>query len=95
MKVISAIVFVIIISFSFIFYSYLFAGCDVPLEYQKNKLLEHLTKNGLLHEYLTYDEEGSTKCSPSFIYKNKTQHIHYVLVDGGSITSWDYNDQKQ
>ncbi|WP_144391527.1 hypothetical protein [Pleionea sediminis] len=93
MKIVTAILLLIFSALGFVLYSYLFSGCDVPLEYQKERLLVHLKKNGLSEQYLSYDKEGSTECRPSFVYKSKTEHIHYVLVDGGNITSWNFNEQ--
>ena len=93
MKVLVGTFLVVLSLIGLVVYSYIFAGCDVPLEYQKQRLLDHLAREGLTEEFLAYDEKGSTDCRPSFIYKSKTEHIHFVLVDGGSITSWDYNAQ--
>ena len=93
MKIIFSVIIIFLSIIGFIFYSYLNAGCSVPLEYQKGKLLNYLSNQKLDAQYLTYDPKGSTECRPSFIYKSATQHIHFVLVDGGQITSWNYNEQ--
>jgi len=85
------VLFIIILAFGFIGYSYLYAGCDITLEYQTGKLHDHISSKGLDLKYLSFDAQGSTECKPSFIYKSETEHIHFVLVDGGKITSWDYN----
>ena len=76
---------------SFITYAYLYAGCDVPLEYQKERLVTHLDSKALPTQYLSYDEAGSTECRHSFHYKSETENIHFVIIDGGKITYWDYN----
>jgi len=74
-------------------YSYLFAGCGIDQNYAKTRVLEHLSLKGFNPQFLKYDEARSDKCKISFIYKNDKQNIHFMVIDGGKVKWWDYNER--
>ena len=74
-----------------IVYSYLFAGCgSTNIDYAKTRVIEHLKREGLPSKYLEFDDIGTSECKVAFTYKSNTQNIHFVVIDGGKVTWWDF-----
>ena len=76
-----------------VIYAYATAGCGVDREYQKSKVEMHLKEIGLPLEFLKYDEKQTTECRTSFIYISETENIHFMVIDGGKVTWWDFKER--
>jgi len=96
MKGVFAVIILVVAALGFIIYSYLYAGCgSTDVEYAKSRVIEHLEREGLPTEYLMFDEVGTTECKVSFNYNSSDQNIHFVVIDGGKVTWWDFNAPDQ
>lgn len=96
MKSLLLVLSVIVSLVGFVAYSYLFAGCgSTDIDYAKSRVLEHLKRENLPIKYLELDEIGTTDCKVSFTYKSDVENIHFVVIDGGKVTWWDFNAPDQ
>jgi len=83
---------VLIISGVFV-WSYMTAGCGTDQEYQRSRVILHLQRKDLPVEFLEFDEAGTSDCRTSFNYKSETENIHFMVIDGGKVTWWDFNER--
>ena len=93
MKLILTIGFSIFLLFGILAWSYISAGCSTDFEYRKSRIVAHLKEVALPVEFLSFDSIGSSDCKTSFDYKSETENINFVVVDGGKVMWWDYNER--
>ena len=87
-----AIISIVLVS-SAIAWSYVTAGCSTDFEFRKSRVILHLNEVGLPVKYLSLDSKGSTDCKTSFNYNSATENINFVVIDGGKVKWWDYNER--